>query len=151
MMLPKRKWVEAEKKKYTSYKGPESDLQKQLNDMFDALNIWNLRFPDGFFRYIKMKAPMGIQRFFFGIFGGIPDSLPMIKVSDKYMLCCPVELKNAKGQLHGKQKHWEHKGIAVQISKSPEQNIDIVERFQADAKIVQGLFQAQDMYEHGKN
>jgi hypothetical protein len=140
---PKRKWAKKEKPADERYDGSEALLQGQMDDMLAALGIWFLRFPDGFFRWIKMNAPSGIQRFFFGVFGGIPDSLPMIKISDKYMLCCPIELKTAKGKRHGKQKHWEEKGIAVQISRSPEDNIAIVEQFQADANRIRCMLQEE--------
>ena len=113
---------------------PETALQHQMDDMLAAYGIWFLRFPDNFFRWIKMNAPAGIQRFFFGVFGGIPDTLPMIRISDKYMLCAPIELKSRKGQLHGKQKHWESKGIAVQISRSPDESIAMINSFIADAE-----------------
>jgi hypothetical protein len=83
-----------------------------------------------------MCAPQSIKIWFRGVFGGIPDSLPMVRVSDKYMLCCPIELKTAKGKLHGRQKHWEGQGIPVQVSRSPEQSIAIVRQFLADAEEV---------------
>jgi hypothetical protein len=137
MKFPKRKW--SEESAGPAYTGNEAQLQTQLDDMLSALGIWFLRFPDGFFRWMKMCAPPGIQRFFFGVFGGIPDTLPMIRISDKYMLCCPIELKSAKGRLHGKQKHWEGRGIAVQISRSPEETIAIVTQFQKDAEKMGGI------------
>ena len=141
MLSPKNKWVEPPQT--DGYIGNEAQLQQQMDDMLSALGIWYIRIADGFFRWVKMNAPTRIQKYFFGMFGGIPDSLPMIRVSDKYMLVCPIELKSAKGQLHGKQKHWDGKGIPFQLSRSPEVSIRIVEAFQADAAIVRGLFEAQ--------
>lgn len=133
----------------TAYKGrkrpkasgclTEEPVQKQLNDMLAAHGIWQVRIADGFFRWIKMNAPAGIQRWFFGMFGGIPDSLAMIKVSDKYMLCCPIECKSKTGQRHGKQKHWESKNIPFQISRSPETSIEIVDMFLKDVDTVRGF------------
>ena len=134
---------------YPPYDGNEAQLQGQIDDMLSALGMWFFRIPDFFFKWIKMKAPVGIQKYFFGMFGGIPDTLMFERVSEKYMLCAPVELKSAKGALHGKQKHWENRGIAVQVSRSPDQNIDIVRQFQADAAIVKGLFEAQQLNRGG--
>ena len=142
MAYPKKRWSVV-RVVDEGYDGSEALLQGQLDDLLAAHQIWFLRFPDNFFRWIKMNAPAGIQRFFFGVFGGIPDNLCMLRVSDKYMLCCPIELKSKEGRLHGKQKHWEEKGIAVQVSRSPERNISIIKQFRSDADIVRGLFEAQ--------
>jgi hypothetical protein len=133
--LSKRKQLSYRGRKHPAKVGvlKEEGLQKQLNDMLNAHGIWFIRIPDGIFRWMKMNAPMGVQRWFFGLFGGIPDCIPLIKVSDKYMLCCPIELKSKTGQRHGKQKHWETKGIPFQISRTPEKNIEIVEQFIKDA------------------
>ena len=132
MLLPKKKWLEPERQE-PAYDGPESALQEQMDDMLAALGIWSIHIPDGVWRWIAWKATAGIKKWFRHALGGIPDSLCFIKVSDKYMLCAPVELKTKKGELHGKQKHWEGRGISVQISRSPEENIRIVEQFQVDA------------------
>jgi hypothetical protein len=125
------------------YIGNEAQLQSQMDDMLAALGIWDIRIPDAFFRWVKMNAPAHIQAAFFRIFGGIPDNLPMVKVSDKYLLCCPVEHKTSRGALHGKQKHWEGKGIPFQISRSPESSIAFIRQLQADAAIVRCLFESQ--------
>lgn len=136
------------RKKTTDGVTSEAPLQNQLNDMLAVLNIWQIRIPDGFFRWLKMKAPPGVQKWFFGVFGGIPDSLPLIRVSDKYMLCAPIELKSAKGRRHGKQKHWEEKGIAFQLSRDPDTSIAIVEQFRKDAeKVAQYLTLHHDAQE----
>jgi hypothetical protein len=132
-MIPKKKWQQQEAE-YQPYDGPESDLQKQLDDMLVVLGIWFIRVPDGVWRWIAWKASEHVKKWFRHVFGGMPDTLPMIKISDKYMLCAPIELKNKKGQLHGKQKHWEGRGIAVQVSRSPDESIAIVRRFQEDAE-----------------
>ena len=132
--LAYRGWKHRSKTPAPTYDGPESGLQTQLDDMLAAYRIWAIRIPDGFFRWLVMCAPSGIKAWFCGVFGGIPDSLPMIRISDKYMLCCPIELKTAKGKLHGKQKTWEAKGIPVQISRSPEDSIRIVDQFRRDAE-----------------
>lgn len=130
---------------YPPFDGTEAQLQGQLDDLLSVLGIWFIRIPDGFFRWVKIVAPVGIQRFFFGMFGGIPDIMPLIKVSDKYMLCAPIELKSAKGALHGKQKTWGDRNIAFQLSRSPDHNIAIINQFQIDAAIVRGLFNAQEL------
>jgi len=119
---------------FKPYDGPEDALQRQLDDMLAAYHIWYIRIPDKIWKWLAMCAPQSIKVWFRGVFGGIPDSLPMLRISDKYMLCCPIELKTAKGKLHGKQKHWEGQGIPVQVSRSPEQSIAIVRQFLADAE-----------------
>ena len=127
------------------YDGPESGIQIQMDEMLAALGIFFVRIPDNFwswlFRYSNagkmMKEELGHY------WGGLPDTLAMQKVNDKYMLCCPVELKSAKGKRHGKQKKWEERGLAFQVSRSPDTNIKIIEQFQRDADIVRGLFEAQ--------
>jgi len=131
MMFPKKKWTEPVSEK--PYDGPEAALQKQMDDMLAALGIWSIHIPDKVWNWIAWKATTGIKVWFRGALGGIPDSLCFVPVSDKYMLCAPVELKTRKGKRHGKQKHWESRGISVQISRSPEENIRIVEQLQTDA------------------
>jgi hypothetical protein len=82
---------------------------------------------------------VGLKRWFFGVFGGIPDTIALIPISDKYMLCCAIELKTQDskkrpvGKAHGKQKHWGT-DLVAQISRSPDESIRIVEQFRRDAE-----------------
>lgn len=135
---PKKKWLEKEPV-FQAYDGPESDLQNQLDDFLAAYRIWSIRIPDAVWRWIAWKAPQGVKKWWRGIFGGIPDVLPMLRVSDKYMLCAPIELKNKAGKLHGKQKHWEGREISVQISRSPDESIAIVDQFRRDAEKIRSM------------
>jgi hypothetical protein len=60
------------------------------------------------------------------------------------MLCCPIELKSAKGALHGKQRQWDsNKGIAYQVSRSPETSVAFIRQFKADAAMAARAFSGQ--------
>jgi len=133
--LPLSKAQQRKKRKPAEQKPPkvpESAIQKQLDDMLEAYGIWTLRVPDSFFKWVKMRTPAGIQACFFRIFGGIPDNLAMLKLTDKYMLCCPIEAKSLTGKRHGKQKHWESQGIPFQITRGTDDSVRIIEQFITD-------------------
>jgi hypothetical protein len=107
---------------------PEALIQGQMDDLLAAKRIRFLRFPDAFFQWMKMHAPENIQKWFFGLFGGIPDTIALFPLGDKYMLACAVEIKTTKGKLHGKQKHWrKDTGMVAQISRGSDDNIRIIE------------------------
>lgn len=76
-----------------------------------------------------MCAPQSIQKWFFGMFGGMPDNCCFIPIGDRYSLCLHLELKSKAGKLHGKQKH----GKNWMVARSPEEVREIVDRFEADA------------------
>jgi len=120
------------KRKKSMLNIPELALQKQCNDTLDAYRIRYIYIPDNIHRWITMNAPEEIKIFFRKVFGGIPDNVCFIPIGDKYNLCLCLELKSAKGHLHGKQKHWE-KELAVQISRDPDKTIETIKEFIKDA------------------
>lgn len=134
MMFSKRKQLAYRGKKNPPVEGvdiPESALQRQLDDLLVGLGIRFIRIPDNFWQWLhkysnagqRMKKELGYY------WGGLPDTIALLPISDKYMLACPIELKTKKGKTHGKQKHWGHDGLIAQISRSPEQSIDIMKAF----------------------
>ncbi len=111
----------------------ESELQKQANDYLEAYRIRYIRIPDGVWGFLAYKASEGVKLWFRKIFGGIPDNVCMIRINEKYNLCLAMELKTKTGKLHGRQKHW-YKDLAVQISRSPEDTMEIINNFIKDAE-----------------
>jgi len=117
---------------------PESAIQKQLDDMLEGMGIYFIRIPDNFWQWLHRysNASANMKKELGHYWGGMPDTMAFIKVSDKYMLCCPIECKSKEGRRHGKQKHWESQNIAFQISKSPDESISIVQQFLKDAPCI---------------
>lgn len=106
----------------------ESQLQKQCNDLLDSLRVKYLRIPDWIWSWLKLNAPVQVVNELSERFGGMPDNMCVRKLNDKYNLLMALELKTAKGKLHGKQKTWE-KEIAVQVSRTPDETIQKVNEF----------------------
>ncbi len=122
----------------------EEAIQKQANDYLDIKKIRYIRIPDGVWGYLAYKASEGIKIWFRKIFGGIPDNICMIRINEKYNLCLALELKTKTGKLHGKQKHW-YKDLAVQISRSPEDTMQIIDGFEKEAERMKGVLSGEDV------
>ena len=116
----------------------ESDNQKQCNDLLEAHQIKYLRIPDWVWGWLKHNAPVSVINELSGKFAGMPDNLPLIKLTDKYSLCLGLELKTEAGRLSTKQKRWQ-KEVGSIVSRSPDDNIEIVNEFMRDAEIIKGL------------
>lgn len=105
----KKAWKEPARSKTMRAEVPEAELQEYLDALLEDRGIKQIRIPDGIFRWVKMNTPSKFQYWFFGLFGGWPDSLVMLPMG-KYLLAVPVELKTQDkkgrmvGKLHGKQK-----------------------------------------------
>src|SRR4030042_1785747 len=69
MMFPKKRWSQPDESKTMVAECPESLMQEAVDEYLAIKRMKNYRIPDGFFRWIKMKAPAGIQKWFFGVFG----------------------------------------------------------------------------------
>jgi hypothetical protein len=112
-------------------------MQGAVDDYLALKRIKNYRIPDGFFRWIKMKAPPGIKKFFFGVFGGQPDCTCIIPIGDGLALTLLLEIKTqdskgrAVGRTHGKQKreeeHWK-------ICRSVDSAIAEIDKFEKIAE-----------------
>jgi len=111
----------------------EDALQKQANDYLELKRIRYIRIPDAIWRWLAYKASEYVKKWFRFIFGGIPDNICIIPINDKYNLCLALELKTKTGKLHGKQKHWS-KDLAVQISRTPEDTMQIIDEFINEAE-----------------
>jgi len=111
----------------------EDVLQLQANDYLELKRIRYIRIPDTIWRWIAYKATEAVKIWFRKIFGGIPDNICILPINKNYNLCLALELKTAAGQLHGKQKHWS-KDLSVQISRSPEDTMRIIDKFIAEAE-----------------
>lgn len=111
----------------------EDALQQQANDYLEAKRIRYIRIPDKVWGWLAYKATEAIKLWFRKIFGGIPDNICILPINEKYNLCLALELKTKAGQLHGKQKHWS-KELAVQISRSPEDTMRIIDAFECETE-----------------
>lgn len=123
------------KRKKTVVKVKESELQKQANDLLDYLRIPYYRIPDFVWNWVKHNAPVEIVKALADSFAGkLPDNFVFTNLTDKYLIALPMELKTATGKLHGKQKTYA-KRDNWQISRSPEETIELVNQFIADAAL----------------
>ena len=120
MKFSKKKWGAMAVSQTMHAEIPESAIQDFTDALLALKGLKNIRITDGFFRWIKMNAPSGVQKWFFWLFGGFPDNLVLIPIG-RYLLGVPIELKTqdekgrSVGQLHGKQKKnaiWENWIIA---------------------------------------
>jgi len=111
----------------------EDALQQQCNDYLEIKRIRYIRIPDSVWRWLAYKASEAIKKWFRFIFGGLPDNICIIPINEKYNLCLALELKTETGKLHGRQKHWS-KELAVQISRSPEDTMRIIDEFECEAE-----------------
>lgn len=104
---------------------PEIALQQQINDLLDAYQIKYIRIPDGIWKWLQFNAPYGVLKYFQKTFGGIPDNVCIVPISDKYNLSLCSEIKTTIGKLHGKQKQWNN-DVSVQILRSTTENLNSV-------------------------
>jgi len=106
----------------------EDQLQGQLNDLLNAYQIRYLRFPDYAWQWLKRNAPIEVLKALTNAFGGMPDNICLIPIGEKYSLALGIELKVKGRKRHGKQKHWQSV-----VSRTPDENISIVDQFLKDA------------------
>lgn len=110
-----------------AWAGSESSLQKFTNDYLEWHGLDFIRIPDQFFRWLNAVAPEWAKIAFNRAFRGIADNVVFYPIGD-YSLCLHLELKSAKGTLHGKQKpnarrqNWH-------IGRSPEEVKEIINQF----------------------
>lgn len=131
MAYPKKKWSHINDSRAVL---SEDSLQKFANEYLDLRKVDYFRIEDGFFRWVKMKASMHIQKWFFGMFGGRPDNTCIIPIG-KYSLALNLELKSKTGRLHGKQK-TNSRNQPWHVCRSPEAVQEVVEQFIRDAELL---------------
>jgi hypothetical protein len=140
----KRRTPKVSQSPENGYTGNEAELQGQLDDALDALGMEYRRIPDVLWNFLKRSAPMWVVNNMVKIWRGKPDTMILIPVSDKYSLACEIELKSSKGKLSTRQDDYCGR-MPVQVSRSPEKSMEIIEQMQADAAIVKGLFTAKNL------
>ena len=109
----------------------EADLQEQLNDLLNAYQIRYLRIPDYVWHWLKRNAPVEIVKIMSDAFGGMPDNVCTIPIDEKYSLSFGIELKVKGRKMHGKQKHWQST-----ISRTPDENIKLIEEYIEQAEVI---------------
>jgi hypothetical protein len=143
MLLPKKKWLQAVVSPTGKAECSEDDLQVFADEFYELKRIKNIRIPNAVFRWLKMNASAHIQKWFFGLFGGWPDTLLLLPCG-KYMLAVPIELKTQDkkgrpiGMLHGKQKHNSEYENWI-IARSPEQIQAAVAQAEADCEKIKNI------------
>lgn len=121
---------------------PEKLIQGAVDEYLVLKRIKFYRIPDSFFRWIKMKSPIGVQKWFFGMFGGQPDNICIIPIGNGLALTLLLELKTqdkkgrSVGRTHGKQKHEEYNWI---ICRSVDSAIETINKFEETAEKVKKL------------
>jgi len=123
----------------------EDAIQGQCNDTLNWHQIKYIRIPDWLWKALnkllksfagngwRYGLMMKIMDELSKVFGGMPDNVCFIKISDTLNLALLLELKSKKGKLHGKQNTW-YRDQAVQISRDPDTTITIVQSFIEDAE-----------------
>jgi len=106
----------------------ESQIQGQADDHIIAKRIKFLRIADFVWKWLKQNAPMHIVKALADRFAGMPDSVLIERVSEKYNLVLQLEIKTEKGELSPKQVDWADE-TAVVISRSPDETIKEVDEF----------------------
>ena len=114
-------------------KTPEAALQRFLDDLLKVKKLRNFRIPDNFwsFLFATTKFNMGLRRQFAGIFGGWPDNMVFLPLTDKYLIALPIELKTQKGRLHGKQVTMGF-DMNYTVARDSEAILAAVEQFEND-------------------
>src|SRR4030042_4657290 len=137
MMFPKKRWSQPDERKTMTAECPESLMQGAVDEYLALKRLKYYRIPDGFFRWIKMKAPAGIQKYFFSMFGGQPDNTIIFPLRDGLALALLLELKTqdskgrAIGKLHGKQKR---EGEEWKVCRSVDDGIAEIEKCETIAE-----------------
>ena len=137
MMLPKKKWSQPDESKIMKAECPENLMQGAVDDYLEIKRMKCYRIPDAIFQWIKMKAPIGIQKWFFGVFGGQPDNTIIIPLGNGYAFTLLLELKTqdakgrAIGKLHGKQKR---DGDDWKICRSVDSAVAEIDKFELIAE-----------------
>lgn len=133
MRYPKKKW---------SSPGPvgvskESDLQKFADDYLAVQCLKYIRIPDGIFRWVQVNCAIGFKMWFNKTFAGMPDNTVFFPVGE-YSIALHMELKSAKGQLHGKQK-TEAQTLPWKVCRTPEEVMAAIQAAQKEADRLSSL------------
>ena len=108
--IPKKTWGKP-RSKTNKAQYPEAVLQKAVNEWLELKKIRYLRFPDWFLTWMRLNTPRHVGAEFFRVWSGMPDNIPLIKITDGISLAVWIELKTEDkkgrevGRLHGKQKN----------------------------------------------
>lgn len=138
MQIPKGKQLAYRKRSRKARIGVdrESDLQKFVEDYLDYKGLKYIRIPDSFFRFVNYRLPIAHKIWFNGMFGGFPDVLVLLPAGE-YPLALCLELKSAKGRLHGKQianaKRYNWK-----VARTPEEAMCAIDAAERAAEALQG-------------
>ena len=137
VVFPKKKWSQPEKSRTMVAECPEDLMQGAVDEYLQLKRIKFYRIPDSFWRWIAMKAPPSIQKWFRGMFGGQPDNTCIIPIGDGLAIALLLEIKTqdlkgrAVGRTHGKQKHEEEHW---KICHSIDQAIAEIDKFEHAAE-----------------
>lgn len=126
------------KRKNPKVKISEDAIQKQCNDMLVALRIKYFRVPNYVWLWMKHNAPIEILKALTDSFKDMPDNVCLIKITDKYALCMPLELKTESGKLNKRQGDWIKYNGGV-VSRSPDESIKLVDQFIKDAEKIKEI------------
>jgi len=137
------KRAERDAKEGASRKGDkEAPLQKQLDDMIDALHLVCFRISDAAWRLIvthwKPYQADQARKYL----AGHADSNVLIPITNRYSLCCHVECKSDIGRLHGVQKGLAEK-LPFQITRTPKKSQEIIYRFMDDAEKIKKILERE--------
>lgn len=144
-MIPKKSMLSPERSKTMKAEMPESALQKYANDAIE-LKKWDyIRFDDWFMTWMRLNAPIHVQKHFFSQIGGkMADNFIKIELGGGQFYCVQLELKTqdkkgrAVGQLHGKQKRFAQ-AEGWMIARSPEQINKALEKIEKIAEKIKNL------------
>ena len=137
------KRLERDKREGASRKGDkEAPLQKQLDDMIDALKMVCFRISDEAWNLITTHWEPRQRDRIRKYLAGHADTNALIPISNRYSLCCHVECKSDAGGLHGVQKGLAEK-LPFQITRTPKKSQEIIYRFMDDAEKIKKILERE--------
>ena len=118
----------------------EAPVQAALDTFLELKGLYYFRIPDLVFK-ILLKELRKSTNIYWQIqikkllltLKGWPDNIAFIPLNDKYLIAVPIECKSATGTTHGRQKNMA-RDLNYQITRSPEEAMEIVNLFVKDAK-----------------
>jgi len=145
------KRTERDTREGASRKGDkEAPIQKQLDEMIDALKLICFRISDDAWslitRHWKPHQRDRIRKYL----AGHADSNVLIPITARYSLCCHIECKSDAGGLHGAQRGLAEK-LPFQITRTPKKSEEILYRFMDDAEKIKKILKQEGFGNEANN
>ena len=121
----------------------EAELQHFADKLIWGMGIQCIRMPDNAHKVIQRHGNQGVKNEVAKWLGGHADCNLVAKLTDKYSLCCHIELKSELGQLHGKQKDRARE-LPFHICRSHDKVQEKVQEFLYDVKALRAALKGAE-------